>query len=516
MAAKVIFENRKNGIYYTPTPLAEFLVRPLINRPNLSVFDPAYGEGVLLLTAEKLFKEYVGSGGGSINLFGCDKAPINGSLSHLPSANLLELDFFEYPLENKFDIILMNPPYVRHHTIGKEKIKAYQDLTSDKCNLNYASDLWAYFLVKSVGHLKKGGSIGAILPWSFLQADYACNLRSWLSDIFGEIKVLALGAKYFDKAKERVILLWLKNYGETCRTIKIAFAKHIEEGLSYVDLKLENWKSDKVNFNENYDTEFILSRYIEEFGFSKFENYADVRIGVVTGADVYFIVSETVAKGLGFSDEHLISIFTTSKEFSGLFHSGNNQLKRLIVISECNYENFKNYIKKGKDRHYHLRSHSLRRKPWYAVNIGEAPDAFFPYRMSNLPYLVRNDRKTQCTNSIHRIYFKNLSEIEVRWIQISLMSVVGQLSLESVSKTYGRGMLKIEPNSLKKSLVYKDNDPGINSIYFHISEQLSSGSKFQAMKMATEFIDNKLGISEDLSKSAEQALLELQNRRLSR
>ena len=185
-------------------------------------------------------------------------------------------------------------------------------------------------------------------------------------------------------------------------------------------------------------------------------------------------------------------------------------------MSGNNYENFKSYIRKGEEKQYHLRAHSLRRKPWYSVNVGETPDAFFPYRMSKLPYLIRNNRRTQCTNSIHRIYFKNLSESEIKWIQISLMSVVGQLSLESFSKTYGRGMLKIEPKSLKKSLVYKDDSSEINSIYFLISEQLSWGNKFQAMKMATEFIDNKLSISEGLSKSAEQALLELQNHRLSR
>ena len=55
------------------------------------------------------------------------------------------------------------------------------------------------------------------------------------------------------------------------------------------------------------------------------------------------------------------------------------------------------------------------------------------------------------------------SVVEIKWKKIRLLSVVGQLSLESFSKTYGRGMLKIEPNTLKKSLVYKDNDPEVNT-----------------------------------------------------
>ena len=461
MANDQIVNNRLNGIYYTPTGLAGFLVKPLIDRSNLYIFDPAYGEGSLLLAAEKIFNEKIGLHNGNLNLFGCDIHPVNGLLEHLPSSDLLALDFFEYPLENKFDVILMNPPYVRHHLIGREKIKVYQKLISNICHLDYTSDLWTYFLVKSIGHLREGGNVGAILPWSFLQADYACNLRTWLTEIFGEIRTLALGAKYFNNAKERVVLVWLKYYGKSCKSIKITFSKRIKEDIPYIDMDVNKWISDKVVFNEVSDSQFILSRYIRDFGFSKFENYADVRIGVVTGADDYFIISDTIANEIKASEGDLISIYTTSREFRGLYNNGIAQLKKLLVLSKKNAEYYQNYIKRGEGKRYHFRSHSLRRNPWYAVNIGETPDAFFPYRMSQLPYLIRNEGKVQCTNSVHRIYFKNLSESEIKWIQISLMSVVGQLSLERESKTYGRGMLKIEPKSLKNSvcLLYTSPSP---------------------------------------------------------
>ena len=121
---------------------------------------------------------------------------------------------------------------------------------------------------------------------------------------------------------------------------------------------------------------------------------------------------------------------------------------------------------------------------------------------------------SQCTNSIHRIYFKNLSEIERKWVQVSLLAVPGQLSLESYSKTYGRGVLKIEPKSLKNSLVYLSDDPAIGDVYYQISGLLSSGKKVESMRTATEFLDRKLDISPRHSGSALDALTELQNRRL--
>lgn len=517
MAINLINENKRNGIYYTPTTLAEFLAKPLINKSEISVFDPAYGEGALLLAAEKVFKEIRYSKNDSINLFGCDiAAPQNGSLYHLQNLHLYELDFFEYPIEHKFDVILMNPPYVRHHLIENEKIDFYRTLIKETFDLRRTSDLWTYFLIKSIMHLKKGGSVGAILPWSFLQADYARNLRLWLSERFGQIKILALSNRYFERAAERVVLIWLTNYGEPSKSIKIATAKNLDENVSYIYLGSNKWNADRITFDENSDIDSILSRFKNEFGFSEFENHAKVKIGVVTGADDYFIMSKKEANKLGFSDENLIPIFTSSKELSGFFNNGHDQLKRLIAISENSYNNFKYYIEEGERNQYHLRAHSMRRNPWYAVIVGEIPDAFFPYRMTKLPYLVLNDQKIQCTNSVHRIYFKNLTDIEKKWIQVSLFSAVGQLSIEHYSKTYGRGMLKIEPRALKKSLVFKNNDPEINSVYSLISKSLVIGNKVQAMKIATKFITKNLGIIKELSSSAEAALIEIQNRRLIR
>lgn len=236
----------------------------------------------------------------------------------------------------------------------------------------------------------------------------------------------------------------------------------------------------------------------------------------MTGADDFFIISDTVANEIKASEGDSISIHTTSREFRGLFNNGIEQLKKLLLLSEKNSENYHEYIEIGEGKRYHLRSHSLRRNPWYAVNIGETPDAFFPYRMSQLPYLIRNYGKAQCTNSIHRIYFKNLSETEIKWTQISLMSVSGQLSLERESKTYGRGMLKIEPKSLKNSIVYKRNSSSINRVSSAVNKLLLLGDKVSAMNLSTDFINEKLGIPKELSEAALSALLELQTRRLDR
>jgi adenine-specific DNA-methyltransferase len=506
---------RRHGIYYTPSHLANFLVTPLLNRKALSVFDPAYGEGSLLLAAENVANG--DSATRQLTLFGCDRAPVNGLLRHLPSSNLMEIDFFDYSSEDKFDVIVMNPPFVRHHLIDREKRKKYQRIIAGICPIKWSSDLWAFFLIKSCLHLNTGGKVGAILPWSFLQAEYAQDIRLWLADNFEEIQLLALSAEYFNDAQERVVLLWLKGYGCHSKSIKISFSTHITDVIDYSYLTKEQWQSKTVSCSSNYDITTVLDNYIIKHKFKKFEKYGSVRIGVVTGADDFFILSEEEAIKYGFSEEYLVPIFRSSLEFTGLSLNGNRPSKKLITLTSQNNEKFKDYILKGVKSRYHLRAHSLRRDPWYCVNQGRVPDAFFPYRAMRIPYMVLNDQEVQCTNSIHRIYFKEkLTCCEKKWLQVSMLSVPGQLSIEANSKTYGSGVLKIEPNSLKNAIGYKSNDESINPIYDKISKLLSLNQKIDAMKIATGFIDNKLNVADELSVIAKSALAELQQRRLER
>ena len=487
---------KKNGIYYTPSALAEFLAGPLISELNQTVLDPAYGEGSLLLAAEKISK--IKNNRGSIQLHGCDIKTVNGLLQHLPEANLLKIDFFDYPTEKKFHTILMNPPYVRHHIQNSRKILKYRATHSNMSILNYASDLWALFLIKALAHLIKDGNVGAILPWAFLQADYSLPIRKLLVDNFGLIEVVALSDKYFEGADERIVVVWLKKFGVTNTSIQIASSTNFQAPINFAQISTREWLADRVINTFGIDSEKILCQYESEYGFRKLSNYADIKIGVVTGAVEHFIITKEQVNEYGISDQRLIPILTNSNEFPKYLIEGKKNLKLLVALEEGDHLKFRKFIRRGIEGKYNLRAHSILRNPWYAVKVGKLPDAFFHYRISKTPFLLPNDFKAQCTNAFHRIYFKNLSQEERKWIYVSMLSLPAQLSVELLSKTYGRGILKIEPKTLKNIIVFKGSNLNINSAYNIVIKLLSEDKKEEAMKYATEFIQKELKISEEL------------------
>ena len=492
---------KENGIYYTPDALAEHLAAPLIKGEKLEVFDPAYGQGSLLLAAESILRQ--NQPAQELALYGCDIHPVNGLLEHLPAANLIQQDFFDYDRERKFDVILTNPPYVRHQNQVKESISRYRKNNPELSFLSNASDLWAYFLVKATTHLRENGAIGAILPWAFIQADYSKELRTWLAKRFSEIQVLALNSTYFESAQERVVLLWLKGYGKMNQSITSACARDYNDKISYSPVVFTDWQASQVISGAKKDVNAIFDRLKNEFDFCTFGSCARAHIGVVTGANKYFIRDIDYCNRNNFSGVQLIPTLTNAKEFAGLLAKGPNILKRLLVLEECDEDNFKWFIDEGVEAEFNLRSHSKSRNPWYKLNPGETPDAFFPYRVGKIPYLILNDYHIQSTNSIHRVYFKGLSVLEKKWLFVSMLSVYGQLSISMNAKTYGRGMLKIEPGGLNKTLVLKRKDKVVLGVYKVLLQLLASGQKKNAVKTATDFINERLSIPSDLRRRAE-------------
>jgi adenine-specific DNA-methyltransferase len=409
----------------------------------------------------------------------------------------------------------MNPPYVRHHLQSMSTINRFRSNFPELSFLERSADMWAYFIVKAMSHLKTGGSIGAILPWSFLQADYAKPLRVQLSEKFERIKLLTLNEEYFEHAQERIVLLWLRNFGNKCTSILISSARHVTDQITYNDLPIEKWVSNKVMYLGTDTAENILAKYKADFGFEEFGNCASVRIGVVTGADKYFIVDQQSAKRLKIKKKNLIPILTTSKEFSLLASDNLDHIKQLIKLTRADYRKYLGFLNNGRSLNVHETAHSLRRDPWYSVIVGPTPDAFFPYRISKNGFLALNRRRIQCTNSIHRIYFKNLTGIEKKWVQLSLLSYVGQLSLEVHSKTYGRGMLKIEPSSLKRTLVLKRVDRSVNPVFTQVMAELKKNNKEGAIVIATDFINAALNIPENMALETKHVLKSIQDLRLS-
>ena len=168
------------GQVFTPPAIVARMLALVQNRGR--VLDPACGDGAFS------------------NEF-ADCVAIEIDPAHCPPGSL-NLDFFAYPEDEKFDTIIGNPPYVKARDIlSQTRIRLSSQLLHGHANLCF------HFIEKCVRHLKPGGELVFITPRDFLKATGAAKLNTWLVDQGSFTDMIELGdARIFSGAMPNCII----------------------------------------------------------------------------------------------------------------------------------------------------------------------------------------------------------------------------------------------------------------------------------------------------------------------
>ena len=168
------------GQVFTPPAIVARMLALVKNRGR--VLDPACGDGAF-----------------SNEFPGCVAIEIDPA--HCPPGSL-NLDFFAYPEDEKFDTIIGNPPYVKARDIlSQTRIRLSSQLLHGHANLCF------HFIEKCVRHLKPGGELVFITPRDFLKATGAAKLNTWLVDQGSFTDMIELGdARIFSGAMPNCII----------------------------------------------------------------------------------------------------------------------------------------------------------------------------------------------------------------------------------------------------------------------------------------------------------------------
>lgn len=213
----------KSGEFYTPRVLTDFIVKMVEPKIGETVADFACGTGGFLVSALNHMKESVEDANDNEILnnsfYGVEKKSlpyllcVTNMLLHdinnpnIIRGNSLEVNVRDYEEQDKFDVILMNPPYG-----GTEKKAIQQNFPADLRNSETA-DL---FMVEILYRLKHNGRVGIVLPDGFLFGNdntkvaikkkliEECNLHTIVrlpGSIFAPYTSIATNLLFFDKTK---------------------------------------------------------------------------------------------------------------------------------------------------------------------------------------------------------------------------------------------------------------------------------------------------------------------------
>jgi len=191
-----------------------------------------------------------------------------------------------------FDIVIGNPPYVRHEKIKHLKPSLQQQ---NYQTFTFTADLYVYFYEKGHQLLKNAGILSYISSNKWMRAKYGENLRKFLKDNTAVLKIIDFsGYRVFEQTVDTNIILFGKGKPANWHTVNFVEVKgNVQNVVEYINQNWQTIPQEKLSDNawtladENI---LALKEKIERIG-KPLKDW-DVKIyrGVLTGFNEAFII----------------------------------------------------------------------------------------------------------------------------------------------------------------------------------------------------------------------------------
>lgn len=508
--------NRKQlGQYYTPREVAQALTDWAILDSRTTVLDPSFGRCAFLYAALQTLRER-GMDQPGRQVYGVDidqgarayLGPIltaGGTGDQFVTADFFEIRPHDLSAE-PFGAVVGNPPYVRHHLIDDAaRDTAVARLAEVGLSIPGRASYWAYFVLHSLRFLRPHGRLAMVLPGAFLHADYAVPLRDHLVVNFRRVTGIVLDEHIFDDTEEATVILLAEGRGEPHEEIRVGSTSSVDdlaricEALTQATRKLEHRDRDGGWLRAFLDdtTLGLFDEISKGSHVVQLREWLTPRVGVVTGNNRFFVISKGVQTRNGISDKYVRPILMRATQLQGLCvrpadvqRIVENGKRALLVSAPADRplpKGLERYVSEGEkggaSNSYKCRS----RTPWYTVPDTFVPVAFLHYMAATWPRVVLNCSIATCTNAMHRLMWaERRPKSDLLRIALGSLSTLTQLSAELVGRSYGGGVLKLEPSEASRLTVPISKCLDVENTFCDVDRLLRRGKK----QLATEVVDS--------------------------
>lgn len=451
---------KHTGSYYTPDYLAGFISKRVLSHfegsESISILEPSVGDGSFIAELDKSNL--------AINITAIDindlelnnaKDKWNGSKSIF-----IVGDFLKYNTEEKFSVVIGNPPYFKKSLMDEVQIEIAKGI-HEKEGLSEVSvkNIWSTFLIKSNTLLSSSGVLAFVLPSELLQVKFAEEVREYLKNQFQRIEIFTFNDLMFEcKGQDTIVLFAYKKHSQKGEYFTNIVGKDVLINESFElknnDLLVESKVKWTHHFLSNDEISF-LNKLKESL--LKVDNYCESKPGIVTAANKFFIIDKQLEK------EYNLSNYTKPIIQKGLYVNGSVLFNEDNFLSlESKYPSrllqlnnndkistdLKNYLEIGIEQKIPERYKCKKRINWYVIpNIADAPDAFFFKRSHHYPKLLRNNTNALVTDSAYKVNVRESFDLNS-----FIFSFYNSLTLafsEIDGRYYGGGVLELTPNEFK-------------------------------------------------------------------
>lgn len=459
---------KARGAFFTPPEMVSFVSGWAIRSPRDVILEPSCGEAAFMLGAAARLRS---TGASADDL----RAQLHGIELHQPSAaaaaskladvgltaNIRTADFFDIAPEPVYDCVIGNPPYVRYQSFaGQARTKALEAALRHGVRLTGLTNSWAAFVVHASQFLKSTGRLGLVLPAELLSVGYAAQVRRFLLQRFATVRLVMFEELVFPGVLEEVVLLLAEGTGPAP-----CFEAHQARDLSAL-ATIENapWLGFTPGRNDKWTPALLPAGAFDAFqdvvssgAFAPLLTWGDTTLGAVTGNNGYFTLTEEEVAAYRIPERELRSISPPgSRHLRGLSFSDSAWQEQsregaacyLFAPSPDNPSSAAvGYIEHGESQKIHTAYKCRNRKPWWRVPLVKMPDLLLTYMDHERPRLVTNDARVLHLNSVYGVMLRHgMKELGRDLLPMATLNSATLLAAEMIGRSYGGGLLKLEPN----------------------------------------------------------------------
>jgi len=451
------------GGYYTPAPIANFLADWAVQDGVSHILEPSAGDGEIVVSIVKRLGP-----GGRITAVELDPDEATKAAARGGSCTtVINDDFFSWFRDtcgdSTVDAVIGNPPFIRFGDFpDKYRQPAFEVMRDEGLHPTKLTNMWLPFVVASTRALRPGGRLALVLPAELLQVTYAGELREYLVRKYAQLTVVTFRRLVFSGIQQETVLLLGVRQDDA--TAQISFVGLDDIG----DLSLDRVRgvvpveADLHHGREKW-TQYYLSpvelgliRELEEGGmFGRLGQYAEVDVGVVTGFNQFFVMTEEEAERNGVRSAcvplvgrsaQVPGLVLRQEDWNHLVASNGRVLLMQLGKTERSTlsEKALAYVEYGESQNIHEGYKcDLRMPSWWYVPSVWVPDAFLLRQIHDGPRIIENRAGATSTDTIHRVRTK--AGVNAHWLAAASVNSLTFAFAEIRGRSYGGGVLELEP-----------------------------------------------------------------------
>ncbi len=465
------------GGYYTPLDLATFIARWIKEISPTRVLEPSCGDGVFFeaLAKAKGFK--------SANVLGFEleeeesaKAQNRARESGLAATTVRNADFLQWALDqfivgDKFDAVVGNPPFVRYQYLPAQfQARAEQVFKQLSLPFTKHTNAWVPFILASMALLRPGGRLAMVVPAEIIHVTHAQSLRSYLGRECRRLVIIDPEELWFsDTLQGAVILLAEKAqiggkaeglgiYPVTGREFLRLSPSDVFDAPQSINGKTVQGKWTRALLD--LETRSLFDELENLPAVHRFNDIAQVDVGIVTGANKFFLVPDETVRAYHL-ERWAHPMFGRSEHCPGVVY---DELQHAENAARGNPTNFlwfrenesridaaaKTYIRQGEMQDLHSRYKCRVRSPWYTVPSVYSTEIGMLKRSHDTPRLILNRMGAYTTDTAYRIRTLGVSAEKLVGCFINPLTA---LSAELEGRHYGGGVLELIPSEIERLLI---------------------------------------------------------------